>query len=82
MANTNRAVAYIDLSILEENYKTIKSKVSPGTEVLCVVKADAYGHGAVEVCRLLESLGVFYLGVATIDEAVELRIHDIGAPIL
>lgn len=82
MANTNRAVAYIDLSILEENYKTIKSKVSPGTEVLCVVKADAYGHGAVEVCRRLESLGVFYLGVATIDEAVELRIHNIGAPIL
>jgi alanine racemase len=50
MANTNRAVAFIDLSILEENYKTIKAKVLPETGILCVVKADAYGHGAVEVC--------------------------------
>jgi alanine racemase len=82
MANVKRAVAYIDLSILEDNYTTIKAKVSAETEVLCVVKADAYGHGAVEVCRRLESLGVFYLGVATLDEAVELRVNGISCPML
>ncbi|HBA55939.1 MAG TPA: alanine racemase, partial [Syntrophorhabdus aromaticivorans] len=40
-----RAVAYIDLRVLEENYGTIKSKLSPEAGLLCVVKADAYGHG-------------------------------------
>ncbi len=82
MANTNRAVAYIDLSILEENYKTIKAKVSHETGILCVVKADAYGHGAVEVCRRIQSLGMSYLGVATIDEAADLRANGIKSPIL
>jgi alanine racemase len=82
MANTNRAVAFIDLSILEENYKTIKAKVLPETGILCVVKADAYGHGAVEVCRRIESIGISYLGVATIDEAVDLRANGINSPIL
>lgn len=82
MANTNRAVAYIDLSILEENYKTIKAKVSHETGILCVVKADAYGHGAVEVCRRIQSLGMSYLGVATIDEAADLRANGINSPIL
>jgi alanine racemase len=82
VASINRAVAYIDLGILEENCKTIMSKLSSETGVLCVVKADAYGHGAIEVSRRLESLGVLYLGVATIDEAVELRVNNINSPIL
>jgi len=82
VASINRAVVYIDLGVLEENYKTIKSKLSSETGVLCVVKADAYGHGAIEVSRCLESLGVLYLGVATIDEAVELRVNNINSPIL
>jgi len=82
VTNANRAVAYIDLGILEDNYSTIKAKVPAGTGILCVVKADAYGHGAVEVCRRLESLGVFYLGVATINEAVELRVNGISCPVL
>jgi alanine racemase len=82
MANTERAVAYIDLGILEENFYKIKAIISPETGLLCVVKADAYGHGAVEVSRRIESLGVIYLGVATIDEAVKLRAHKIKTPIL
>jgi len=82
VANNNRAVACIDLSILEENYKTIKAKVSPETGILCVVKADAYGHGAVEVCRRIEPIGISYLGVATIVEAVDLRANGINSPIL
>ena len=82
MPNMQRAAAYIDLGILEENYSTIRTKLSPEVGLLCVVKADAYGHGAIEVSRRLESLGAFYLGVATIDEAVELRINKINTPIL
>ena len=82
MTNIQRAAAYIDLGILEENYNTIRSKLSPEVGLLCVVKADAYGHGAIEVSRRLESLGAFYLGVATIDEAVELRTNKIKIPIL
>lgn len=82
MPNTHRAVAYIDLNILEENYNTIRGKLSPEVGLLCVVKADAYGHGAVEVSRRLELLRAFHLGVATIDEAVELRINKIKIPIL
>ena len=82
MPNVQRAAAYIDLGILEENYNTIRAKLSPGVDLLCVVKADAYGHGAIEVSRRLESLGAFCLGVATIDEAVELRMNKIKTPIL
>jgi alanine racemase len=82
MTNIQRAAAYIDLGILEENYNTIRSKLSPEVGLLCVVKADAYGHGAIEVSRRFESLGAFYLGVATIDEALELRTNKIKIPIL
>ncbi|NLW35123.1 alanine racemase [Syntrophorhabdus aromaticivorans] len=77
-----RAVAYIDLRVLEENYGTIKSKLSPEAGLLCVVKADAYGHGAAEVSRRLEDLGVSYLGVASAEEGIELRDYGIQAPIL
>jgi alanine racemase len=82
MTAIQRAAAYINLGILEENYNTIRSKLSPEVGLLCVVKADAYGHGAIEVSRRLESLGAFCLGVATIDEAVELRTNKIKTPIL
>jgi alanine racemase len=82
MTNIQRAAAYIELGILEENYNTIRSKLSTEVGLLCVVKADAYGHGAIEVSRRLESLGAIYLGVATIDEAIELRTNKIKIPIL
>jgi len=77
-----RAVAYIDLGILEENYKTIRAGVPHNVKVLCVVKADAYGHGAVQVSRRLEENGVDYLGVANIEEGMELRKAGIRSPIL
>lgn len=75
-----RTWAEIDLSALEHNFKTLKSRVN--TRFLGVVKADAYGHGAVEVSRCLEGLGVDYLAVSSIDEARELRYHGITRPIL
>jgi alanine racemase len=79
---TQRAIAYIDLGILEENLQMIESCITAGAKTLCVVKANAYGHGAVEVSRRLETAGVDYLGVATIDEGIELREKGIQLPIL
>jgi alanine racemase len=77
-----RAIAYIDLGTLEENLRVIESCVPAGTKTLCVVKANAYGHGAVEVSKRLEKAGADYLGVATIDEGVELRAKGVQLPIL
>lgn len=77
-----RAAAYIDLGILEENYRIIRDRMPQGVKVLCVVKADAYGHGAIQVSRRLEGSGVDYLGVATVDEGMELRKAGIKCPVL
>lgn len=77
-----RAVAYIDLGVLEQNYRIIRDRVPQDVKVLCVVKADAYGHGAVKVSRRLEKNDVDYLGVATVDEGMELRQAGIRSPIL
>jgi alanine racemase len=79
---TERAIAYIDLGIMEENLRMIKSHITGGVKTLCVVKANAYGHGAVKVSRKLEKAGIDYLGVATIDEGIELREKGIQLPIL
>jgi len=77
-----RTWAEIDLSALEHNYKTLRTRVGADVRFLGVVKADAYGHGAVEVSRCLESLGADYLAVSSLDEARELRYHGICCPIL
>jgi alanine racemase len=79
---SHRAVAYIDLKVLEENYRTIKSRLSADVKILCVVKADAYGHGMVQVAGKLASIGADYLGVATISEGMQLRSHNINIPVL
>ncbi len=77
-----RASIFIDLMSLEENYRAIQSLVGPGVAVLCVIKADAYGHGAVEVGRRLEGCGVGYFAVASLDEGKELRKNGVTTPIL
>lgn len=82
MSKVSRAVAYIDLNALEHNCLSIRSRLSSGAGLLGVVKADAYGHGAIEVSRKLGSIGIDYLGVATIDEAIVLRSGGITKPIL
>lgn len=74
--------AEINLKNLEFNYKQIKRAAGQKTKVLAAVKANAYGHGMVEVSRKLQSAGVDYLGVASIDEALVLRRAKIKAPIL
>jgi alanine racemase len=72
----------IDLKVLDENYRAIRRRVPPDVRMLCVVKADGYGHGAVPVARTLESAGAGYFGVATVDEGIELRDNGISLPIL
>ena len=72
----------IDLSNLEHNYRALRAMLPQGCRFLGVVKADAYGHGAVPVARRLETLGAEYLAVACLDEALELRQAGITTPIL
>ena len=75
-------VGEVDLGALEFNYRQIKKRIPEDVKLLAVVKADAYGHGAVPVSLRLEKLGVEYLGVAIPEEGVELRKGGVRAPIL
>jgi len=77
-----RARAEIDLNALTDNFRTIRARVTGHARVLCVVKADAYGHGAVPIARHLEVQGADFFGVVTVDEGIELREHGIVKPIL
>lgn len=77
-----RTWAEIDLDALAWNYNIARSRIGSGVKYLGVVKADAYGHGAVQIARKLEELGTDYLAVSSLDEARELRNGGIQAPIL
>ena len=77
-----RTWAEINLDAIEHNYRQIKAKTGDKVKFLGVVKADAYGHGSIQVSRLLEEIGADYLAVSSIDEAIELRVNDIKLPIL
>jgi alanine racemase len=72
----------IDLDRLRGNLAAFRLAVPAGVRIEPVVKADAYGHGAIEIARALEAAGVDGLSVAAFDEAVELRAAGIRAPIL
>jgi len=75
-------VAEIDLNALGFNYRQIKKRIHRDAGIMGIVKADAYGHGAVPIALELEKLGVEYLGVAMCEEGVELRKSAVKAPIL
>ena len=75
-------IAQIDLDALAFNFRQLQKRVRKGVRILAVVKADAYGHGALPISRKLERLGVEYLGVAIAEEGVELRKGGVKAPIL
>ncbi|ANF96026.1 alanine racemase [Paenibacillus bovis] len=74
--------AEINLDALRANYEAFRHNLPDATKLLLCVKANAYGHGAVEVSRELERLGADYLSVAFLDEAIELRQHGVRLPIL
>ena len=76
-----RTWAEIDLSALEHNYRTLERMVRPAG-LMGMVKADAYGHGALPVARKLQALGAAMLGVACLAEADELRAGGVSLPIL
>lgn len=78
----DRAWAEISLDHLSENYRKLSTWTGPSCKVLCVIKGNAYGHGAVEVSRELERAGCEILGAATIEEAMELRENGIWLPVL
>ena len=77
-----RTWAEIDLDALTHNYQQARRLTGSAVKYMGVVKADAYGHGAVQVSRKLEVLGADYLAVSSLDEARELRRGGIGVPIL
>jgi len=72
----------VDLDALLHNVEVLRRDLGPATRLLFVVKADAYGHGAREVCRFAQNLAVDMFGVATLHEAIELREAGVRAPIL
>ena len=78
---TARTWAEIDLDALAHNYRLLRG-LAPEARFLGLVKANAYGHGAVPVAKKLERLGADMLAVACLDEAVELREAGVETPIL
>ncbi len=75
-------IAEIDLSALRHNFLEVKKAARPGCGLLAVVKADAYGHGFMDISLELESLGVTAFGVAFLAEGIQLRKSGIDRPIL
>jgi alanine racemase len=74
--------AEVSLTALRQNFRTVQKHVGASVTVCAVVKADAYGHGAVECSRALEAEGARWLGVTSLDEAIPLREAGIGANIV
>jgi alanine racemase len=74
--------AEIDLSALRHNFQVIRSSIPPHAGVLAIVKADAYGHGFMDISHELERLGVNAFGVAFLAEGIQLRKAGIDKPIL
>ncbi len=74
--------AEVDLDRFRRNLESIRAAIGGSRRILLVVKADAYGHGAVEIARHATAHGVTMLGVATLHEGIELRASGVTAPIV
>lgn len=72
----------IDLDALKQNYNAIRERVAPGTQIISIVKADAYGHGAVHAARELYEIGCRCFAVSNLEEALQLRRAGLGGSIL
>jgi alanine racemase len=77
-----RTWAEISLNAIEHNYNVIRNKVADDTKVCCVIKADGYGHGAVELSQIYEKLGADFFAVSNIDEGIEIRKSGSKLPIV
>ena len=83
MKTYSRVCAKVDLDAIAFNIETMKSRMNENTKIMPVIKADGYGHGAVQVAKLLEPYDYIWgFAVATLDEALVLRAEDITKPIL
>ena len=82
MRTTDRTWALVHLEHIAHNYEAIRTLLPKDCRFLAPLKADAYGHGAIPVARLLTDLGCDYLAVACLTEAVALREAGISLPIL
>src|SRR5438552_16328465 len=74
--------AVVDLGAIRHNVRLLRAVVGPGVRLMAVVKADAYGHGAVPVARACVEAGAAGLAVAAVDEGLTLRRAGITAPLL
>lgn len=77
-----RTWAEIDLDIISENFKAIKEHINKKSKIMCILKADAYGHGATVLASCYEQLGADWFGVSNLEEALQLRNAMITKPIL
>ena len=81
LRGTLRTWAEVDLDAIEGNFEAVRKQLPPGKKLLVILKADAYGHGALRIAKLLEGKADYY-AVAFIDEAVALRKAGITTPIM
>ena len=72
----------VDLSAIKSNFQTVRKSIRERTKICCVVKANAYGLGAIELARIYEQVGADFLAVSNIEEAMQLRLANIRMPIL
>ncbi len=82
MTPSHPTQAIVDLERLRQNVAIIRERLAGRSQILAVVKANAYGHGAVPVARCLAACGVSHLGVAFVEEGIELRRTGIDLPIV
>ena len=80
--STHRAWVEVDLGAIRHNIGAIRRLLRPSTQLMSVVKADGYGHGAVAVARTALAAGASWLAVATVEEGIQLQRAGIDAPIL
>lgn len=82
MRNIGLTWVEVDIDAIQHNTKQVLSLLKEGTILMAVVKADGYGHGALDVAEAAIKAGAVYIGVSTLEEAVELRRSGIDVPIL
>ncbi len=77
-----RVYAKVNLDNIQKNIEAVKNRLPENTEILGIVKANSYGHGSIVISQFLQEIGISYFGVASVEEAVELRNHGITKSIL
>lgn len=77
-----RAWAEVDVDALRHNFSLVKQRLAAGVRLCCVIKANAYGHGAAFLSRFYETMGADFLAVSNIEEALQVRREGVTLPVL